>query len=209
MSDSLSQFEDQLRRLAPAGCDHLTEETFYQAGWNAALRSVSKQAPASLPRRLPVIQFASGLLCGLLLCAASIAVWTSTQQDVSVVEARPVQSSPVQDLVVPPTIQSDHGMEAGTVEQIQGVLPQENDLFAISGKLWPWNWNRAAVHQHTIPLASVPLSEAARHQWNNIVAAELSGTVLQAQFESTTPASSERQQLRAFPSTESVIDELL
>lgn len=209
MSDSFSQFEDQLRRLAPAGCDHLTEETFYQAGWNAALRSVSKQAPASLQRRHSVIQFASGLLCGLLLCAASIAAWTSTKQDISVVEVQPAQAPPVQDLVVSSTGQSGHGMNARTAEPIPGVLPPGNDLFSISGKLWPWNWNRAAVHQHAIPLASVPLSEAARHQWNNIVAAELSGTVLQAQIDSATPVSSERPQLRAFPSTESVFDELL
>ena len=36
MVDSFSEFEDELRGLVPAGCDRLTEDTFYRAGWKAA-----------------------------------------------------------------------------------------------------------------------------------------------------------------------------
>ena len=46
MNNQSSDFESQLRKLAPAPTNRLVEETFYRAGWEAAMKSLQQVGPA-------------------------------------------------------------------------------------------------------------------------------------------------------------------
>lgn len=62
-----SEFENELRRLQPMPCSWLTEETFFRAGWEAALGESRNRTNAQVRRNC----FSAGVLSGL---AASILI---------------------------------------------------------------------------------------------------------------------------------------
>ena len=94
---ALAGFASQLKKAAPVACDELSADTFYQAGWEAAMSQLDGQrsgAPViasyrvdTQHRSIGVIRFLSGVVCGVVavLVISSLLVDTGGGDGSSVV----------------------------------------------------------------------------------------------------------------------------
>ena len=209
MNDQFSDFESQLRQLTPVVCDHLAEDTFYRAGWNAAVASLQPQN-TTVPRPgRHRNSFTFGLLCGLLGCAVAMTAWRSSDDAKFVVQTEQIESIAVQPATLPDDEHADVGSEQ-TIDS-EGLVPQHPlpaDLFSIVSSIFPWHLPPAEeVHDGTFS-ASRPLSVAARSQWDSMIASE-STTGMMATEAAATSEPRVQNPLRAFPLSEWAIRDLL
>jgi hypothetical protein len=192
---SLTEFEQQLKRLQPVGCDDLTAETFYQAGWNAAVcGEVSAEASVVgsstddgrhssrnyRRQHLASIRFVLGVLCGMVISTTGMYGWqlattggdgVSSQSPV-VADVTPAATDSgihSNDTAEPIVADADQATEvAGGPEQLQPVTSM-----SLVSQLFPWNWQSESYAASAIvPDAAQPLSPVARNSWMNLVAAD-------------------------------------
>jgi len=209
MNDQFSDFESQLRQLTPAVCDHLAEDTFYQAGWNAAVASLQQQNVV-VGRRIPHgLSVASGMLCGLLGFAVAMTAWRSSGDAESVTQSASVKSMAVQPATLPDDEASDfRSEELKNSDRLLAETSSTGELFSIVSSILPWHLPPVEREHGGTRSANRALSVAAQSQWSSMIAAESTTGMMQTEARDTAE-SRVRDQLRAFPLSEWAIRDLL
>jgi|GEM_PF-2312155 len=162
MNDELHYFEEELRRVSPASCDHLKNEAMYRAGWNASQAMNALRSGDASPKKKPIATFATGLMCGVVLCGVGLSAWQfraiayNGQEDPIVATSEIVP--PIAAVVAFPAAVDDV-----TVKQ------KQMSLNSFSTLLMPWLNSSDADALDITPLAAKPLSVAARRQWSQMV----------------------------------------
>lgn len=123
------EFAASLRRLQPTVGRLSAEETFYQAGWNAARRV----SPPTSQREIR--GFAVGMVCGLLCCAVGVRAWmlSAERAERQIVE----QQDAVSDTV--PQARDDHAGESSVVSDVPGEVTGRG-LHEILALVRPGQW---------------------------------------------------------------------
>jgi len=202
-----SEFEQQLCQSRPSGCDDLLPDTFYRAGWEAALQSLPRKAENSTKptwRRT----FVAGLACGLMV-SLGLTAWERSSRDdgqqnnTTIVKQTPVEKTPST------TPDERPGQERSSVATVLEQGPQivARNLTQHQGpEISTGNFLNAQQPSTNAPFVAA-LSPAARHHWSCVV----SGNP-----ESKSSASgngeerSEQQtQLRSLPGTSQILKDLL
>lgn len=195
-----TEFEQRLKQLQPASCDALASETFYQAGWNAAMQSnISRGRNQSVLRRHGT-SFATGLLCGLMTITAVWPLWNRQQNivspnDVVATAEKPLPIKAESIKVVP------NGERAPVKHSEQKPNSNPNsdafDGYSLLAKLSGVQSGSAAATQS--------LSPVAQRSWSSILLAEPNpGGSIGGTRTTDSPSS-----LRSFPVTREVIESLL
>ncbi|MEZ6131538.1 MAG: hypothetical protein R3C59_22950 [Planctomycetaceae bacterium] len=212
MTDSMTDFEDQLRQLKPTSLDERLPETFYRAGWQACEQTgLARLRKAPRGRWIPA--FSGGLLCGLLV-SVGVAAWTQSSHD----------SEQGQRIVA----RDSHDSESATVhnDQASGSHEAFNQVDAVAAtnetiapaidwkslteNFSPWADANASAFEDTVPAAARPLSVAARRHWSCLVEAADAVSHTGTEVWNSGPATAERETpLRTFPATEERLRELL
>lgn len=203
MNESLSELEDRLRGMLPASPDHLTEDTFYQAGWHAAVSSMAANPAPRASRTSGVRVFASGLACGLAAAVVGMG-------------ARKLQERPVQtNLVAQVSGVIADKREKSTAE----TAPQAVDLMEaraashrslLTSPLLPWNWavsgnwalpgdwTQPVQHDRRAQEEQEILSAASRVQWSCLLVEEGNQPEAPNATQPVASSDSEGTPLRAF-----------
>ena len=202
MNDQFSDFETQLRKLAPVRCDDLVEDTFYRAGWHAAMQSLQQTNVVAGRRKWSVGSFTSGVLCGLMCCVLAITAWSSlpdTTSSVQIVKTVvPDQETMQAEVVIP---KDDPIVEHPPQSQPVNLFSTVTSIFQ-----WPSPGRIEFRNSTSIPVRS--LSVAAQYQWSNMVVSE--STIQRGRTSQTTSSEvSDRSPLRAFPVSEAELLDLL
>jgi len=162
MNDELHHFEEKLRRVSPASCDHLKDEAMYRAGWNASQAMNALRSGDASSKKKPIATFATGLMCGVVCCGIGLTAWQfhaiayHGQQDSVVATSE----------IVPPiaaVVDFPAAVDDVTVKQ------KQMSLNSFSTLLMPWLNSSDAGAVDMTPLAAKPLSVAARRQWSQMV----------------------------------------
>lgn len=162
MNDEFHHFEQKLRRVSPASCDHLKDVAMYRAGWNAAQAVIALRSQTVSPKRKSIATFATGLMCGVVCCGVGLTAW----------QFHPIAHNGLQDSVVgtkeiiPPIaaiVNVPAAVDDATVKQ------QEMSLNSFSTVLMPWLKSSDVSSLDFTPLAAKPLSVAARRQWSQML----------------------------------------
>ena len=211
MADLPGNFEDELRKLIPSSCDRLKEETFYQAGWQAAETSIDKRVTHQKHDRLQSVRtFAVGLSCGLLISAIGLINWQPTTA--SNFESITRQTSESEENISQETntsvvnISADQSAVNIADNDVSLDQLQPPNVYAV--EMFPWNWLFDRGMAEPVPPESQPLSSAARRYGSTVVAAD-SSLIRNNQGicpHSTVP---EPVPLRSSPLTKAIVDELL
>lgn len=209
MNNEVSNFESRLRQLTPVVCDHLAEDTFYRAGWNAAVQSLQEHNTTFRSSARRRMSFASGLLCGLLGCAVAMTAWQSSGDAISVVQTERIESIAVHPAALPDEEQSDvRSEETMDPEGLVSEHPLPADVFSVVSSIFPEHLLPAEKVDGGTFSATRPLSVAARSQWDSMMAAESTTGMMTTEVRDTSEPRT-RNPLRAFPLTEWTIRDLL
>lgn len=167
-----------LQSVRPVRCDALQAETFYRAGWAAALREQSQSAtPRSAHGRTGrqsshrfVVGILAGMVCGLL-CGISASAWWA-QYDIARVSHGAISNSNVQD---PGRNRHGHetsperhppalpGPPAGR-DSDQGLLTASEPLNLLT-TWFPLLYPETVAEPAPVAAAFHPLSAVARRSW--------------------------------------------
>ncbi len=210
-SEPRTAFERQLRQLKPAQCDQLLPDTFYRAGWQAALQSKNVRPEDSAVGRRPGRSFASGLLCGLLV-SVGLAAWQLSigdrfgQDGADQVAERALltteSGTQPADVVQLAEEQNLESVRPDNANRDIPIVARDVDSDSTAHNLGGDEW------VDEIPLAIRPLSVVARHQWNQMVRAEPPVATSPSGVEHVS-AGNPWPQLRSCPATEAIINSLL
>lgn len=209
MSNESEDFAALLRQLTPAACGHLTEDTFYRAGWSAAVQTLQPHRVG--PRRglHSGISFASGLLCGLLGCVAAMTAWRSSSHLEPIVQKSIVQIEKIESTAVPPAALTEEGNSEGLLNSElnpgdpAGQNSLRGELLSLMAQLLPWRSVTAPREQAGSLSASRTLSVVAQSQWSTMM------TEQTATESRDTSGPHVKDSLKAFPLSESAIRDLL
>ena len=201
MNGSTSDFEHQLQQLTPANCDELLPDTFFRAGWEACQAQSPTARTVEPHRRLPR-SFGAGLLCGLIL-SVGIMVLPSSMNSANDQSAA-VTGVPDAD---PMTMMSQSDERIAQDESLQEREQPQNEWKNLVADLSPWSFSGHDRSEQLTPLAVRPLSPVARHYWSQIVVAEPQSW--RGGDDEFTESTDGRLQLRSFPATEKVFEEIL
>lgn len=204
-----SDFEADLRKLVPSKNALSVEETFYKAGWDAALKAsaLSKKSQMTVGRR--VRGFTLGLICGLACAAAGMQLWMPAQDQMedavveheqSVAEDSPKDSMP----------DSPQPAAANSIPPDQSPpTAVAGDLGVVFAMLSPNRWLAAGI-----PTSEFSVTQS-RRGWSSDTDIDFlmrglgrhsKPIVVSLPENETTEV---RQSLRAFPAGGNVFDELL
>ncbi len=180
MMNDFEQFEQDLRSLVPIRCEHLSEATFYQAGWAAAqqLEVTRLQAINSCPSqtrwpqsgwyRHPVAVFSSGIAVGLMFFLAVLNGTThrdDKEEYVASVEI-PAENT-VQEIA-----NKAEGAMLNSVDEAQARLPIARPTVGTMSKMmasfFPWSTSSKMDVSTIADSPSGALSRAAQQQWDNL-----------------------------------------
>lgn len=207
MNDELDRFEEQLRRVAPASCDHLKDDAMYRAGWNAAQSVFALRSSSASSGRQSIPAFATGMICGLLFCGVGLTAW----------QWRSIESDGIQNQIVAapeviPMIATVPPVESNsvTVDDANEALPdpqQQHSLSSLVALLMPWISSPVVGQVDLTPQAAKPLSRAARQQWSQLLA---ESAVVTGRRNPAEPSNDDDSHiLRTRPATNLPIEDLL
>lgn len=200
-----SDFEADLRKLVPAMDTLSAEETFYQAGWNAALKAGSLSNKSQTAAGRSIRGFTLGLACGLACATVGMQLWMPTQSstgDEVVERERPAEGDGASESKKPavvssiPPDQSPPSAAAGDL----------GDVFAM---LSPNRWLAAGI-----PTSEFSVTPS-RRGWSS--EADIDSLMRERELHAkpivvSLPENETRdvrQSLRAFPAGGDAFDELL
>ncbi len=203
MSDELHNFEEKLRRVSPASCDHLKDDAMYRAGWNAGQAVAALRYENASPKKRPMATFSTGLMCGMLMCGVAFSAWQFYGGERSDLQNVVVETNEI----IPPiaaVVNVPAGVDDATVKQ------QQLSWNSLSALLMPWLNSSDADSLDVTPLAAKPLSVAARRQWSHMVLSESSVlTVHQGAKEISPDDQPEYPRLRTRPLSDMDLNDLL
>lgn len=193
-----TEFERRLKQLQPAGCDAVASETFYQAGWNAAMQSKSSRGRTQSVIRQHGTSFATGLLCGLITITAMRPLWNRQQNlvppnDVVAAVENPQPIKAESTVVIPNLEQPPVKQSKQETNRIADAVDGNSLLAKFSGV------------QSGSAAATQSLSPVAQRSWSSILLAEPPPGGSIGRTRTTDPPLS----LRSFPLTREVVESLL
>lgn len=201
----IESFEAALRQLTPVRGNLSAEETFYQAGWNAA------QRVRAASRRREISGFAVGIVCGLTCSIISLQIWMASDtpgdvrsREMSVVsDQRPDEP---QETVMADSGGPGEGADGSAESRVGGL----DEVFALMS---PGQW----FHVSEIPRQSPVAVGATERMMRGVrmdafrnaapVPFVASGSVTDAGSQREQPES--RESLRAFPLPPDAVNEWL
>ena len=202
MNDFPSDFEQNLKALAPVSCDDLVPDTFYRAGWEACAAQPAMQSQHSPQRSRPLKAFSTGLACGVL-CAV---VLTGVQNFPQPEHADLVASSAAVSVSLAESMDlADNGLVEPSVPIPPESVGEWSGLFA---GFSIWNSLQDAGSPSTRAPAERPLSPAAQRYWSSLVRTEPTSRADDGES-SHVDSASDRIPLRSFPLTDAVFEEFL
>lgn len=179
MMNEFEQFEQDLRSLVPIRCEHLAEETFYQAGWAAAakqfepvrLQTVDSLRLQSRWYRHPLAVFSSGMAFGLMFFAA-VLNGTNNRGDqdehVAGIANRKEVDSGVADTAAGAILNPVDEVHA----RLPGPQPTIGTISLMIASVFPWSSPASADASATANSPAGALSRAAQHRWNSLLQPE-------------------------------------
>jgi hypothetical protein len=199
MNPSDLEFEQRLKQLRPAGCESLASDTFYQAGWNAALQSTKSQRRQSAMIRPYATSFAAGLISGLVVIAGA---WQFSNQQPepadannTIAETNAPRAIEISSNDVTVEHQSQPTAATDAVPSPSRELFDEYSLLATLTGLDQTDF---------APRETQMLSPVARRSWSNVLLAEPRFSLPE-----TANASTSTSSLRSFPATREILESLL
>ena len=215
------EFEQQLRNRDLPATDHLTSDTFYQAGWEAcasqklALKNSVPENPATRVSWASARQFVMGLVCGVLAVAG-------------------MRVSDVGDAVPQRTEVTDSSIGAVGVTRVEEADDTDLQPEPIDGAHGNWEsfmaglspWGTRESRSSVLAATDVKpstvtsaLSPVARRTWSQVVLASPldassvatsgSSTTADSGDAGSTDSNREFRPLRSFPATRDIYDGLL
>lgn len=169
MNDDSTGLEAHLRQMKPVACGHLKDDAMYRAGWNSAEAVRALRNHTVVPARKSFRVFASGMMCGVLMCGVGLSAWQFSRPDHSVADNRVVAKSDV----VPPVGAKSAALDASLIAEETAIAPAtasaNTALTSFTELLMPW-WNPTDTRSLDLtPAAARPLSRAAQCQWSHML----------------------------------------
>ena len=207
MNDELHHFEEKLRRVSPASCDHLKDDAMYCAGWNAAQAVIALRSQTVSPKRKSIAIFATGLMCGVVCCGVGLTAWQFHAIAHNGLQVSVVGTSEI----VPPIagVVNFSAAAAAAVDDVP-VVQQQMSLNSFSKLVIPWLNSSNAGSVDVTPLATKPLSVAARRQWSQMLLSDFAVlAVHQGAKEISADDQPELPRLRTRPMRDMYLNDLL
>lgn len=175
MMNEFEQFEQDLRHLIPLRCEHLAEETFYQAGWAAAqqfeakrLQAVSSLRPQTRWYRHPVAIFSGGMGVGLMFFMAVLNGTTNRGDQEESVAAIEIHAGEK----IPEVANRAEGAILNSFDEAQARLsvprPTTGTMFQMVASFFPWPASSTTEVSMIADSPSGVLSRAAQQQWDSL-----------------------------------------
>ena len=169
MNDDSTDLEAHLRQMKPAACEHLKDDAMYRAGWNSAEAVRTLRNHTVVPASKSLRAFASGILCGVLMCGVGLSAWQFSGPNHSVADKQVVAKSDV----VPLDGAESGVLDASAVTEETAIAPAtappNTAWTSFTELLMPW-WTPADARSLDLtPTAAKPLSRAAQSQWSHMV----------------------------------------